>query len=197
MKNTKFTLQEGNEYKFTIDELKFILATSDKLLKTTFDVSNTIVTRSAIVLSAFLALFSAVGGYIISQINSCPKDVPLLSTSLFLIVYILYLYPNTIKNISAFEYQSTGSMPKDYLHDYYAGLDSNTNETTNENFKKREKEMLIAELVSFQTRIDMNQAKNKERWDIYNFTMRHIKFMPFSLTAFYLIAVFISHIKGC
>src|SRR5215212_2974285 len=63
----EITLSNENQLKLGKEEAKFIFDQAEKLLKNTIESGNIVVTRTAILLSVIVAIFSSILGFIINH----------------------------------------------------------------------------------------------------------------------------------
>jgi hypothetical protein len=161
-KESPFTFDKENEGLVTDEELQFIFNQSEKLLIETVGSGESVLSRSIILLSILLAIATSEIGYILTVITTEPTPSKMLATVTVLLIYTLFALYKLSFNLFGKQYKLIGSQPKDYLHNWYY---------KNKFEKLRIKAMMIAEIRSYQDRIDINNGVNKIRWNCFEFAL--------------------------
>ena len=165
-----FEFDSKNHDKSSLSELQFIFSQAERHLKETVETSNSIVTRSVVLLSLCVGFIVPLIGYVVSTYTALWQLNTLFFTCIGIISYLTYILIKLRFNIKGHGYFTLGSQPVDLLHDWFY--------YTYPNEKKREIMILIREIKSYQRRMKANKDVNEDRWKVFTHCLNCIAWLP-------------------
>jgi hypothetical protein len=176
----KWRIAEEYLDKLSEEEAKFIHEYSEKLLKDVITISDTIVTRTSILISVTVAVMIALIGYSIPHWETIHKFDSKLYASSIVILYLFILCIMLIMNVQPKNYYTVGVEPKILFAKNF--FDDSVAETDRQLF------FYVNEIESYQERIEKNKTTNESRWKLYNVSLWLVGLTPALLIVVYLIA---------
>lgn len=175
---------DKNQDKVCKDEAKFIFEQAEKLLKNTIESGNSVLTRTAILLSVTVAIFTSVLGFVINRLLPIKKIDCYIYLGFFSLLFLAYIIYNLYLNIRGYDYKDLGSEPKYLLHDYFFDF--------NEIEDKRLAHQYLSEIDRYQFRIRKNNEINNKRWSKFNWSLVCVLIFSGFILAAITVAIFIN-----
>jgi hypothetical protein len=164
--------------KLTIEDVRFIFAQAEKMLKDSVDTSEVIVNRTNTLITIISGLLIALMGYIITRLNNSSSLDSILFTTIIAIIYLYITVWCCFENTKPKSYLICGSLPKDLFNNSFFDpqIDSD----------KRIIHFYVSEIENYQYKIETNNSINRIRWGRYQMLLKAILFLPIVLIGVYI-----------
>ena len=174
----KWKISMQCENNASIDDLKYIFNQAEKRLESTIKNSDNISTKTYTLLTALLAIITALCAYFISNWKSFDSIDNKQALAVLTILYAIMTAFSILKNVLPVSYHPMGTMPKDIFVEELFSNDANG---------QRIKNLYLTEIESYNDRIKVNWSINDRRWKRYTRAVKALFCMPFILTILFLI----------
>ncbi len=191
MAEKQWQITEESVKNLELCDVKFAFEQAEKQLNGTVEESSVLITRTIVLLTLMLGFVTSIIGYVIDKIEKNNlNSIPLISTLLLTLIYLFIQIFKIKDNIKGHRYATAGSEPIDLLSDWYP--------YTYPNKEKREIAVMLAEIRSYQKRIESNKKTNERRWVIFNHSLKMIALLPiFIASSYFLIRLLLSMLFVC